>query len=389
MRSMNPVYASLPTTIFEKMSALARATGAINLGQGFPDAPGPEDVRRAAADELISGSNQYPPMLGIPELRQAIAGHYAEHHGLDVDWQSEVVVTSGATEAISAAILSLVSEGDEVVLIQPLYDAYMPMVRRAGGIPKLIGLHPPDWSLDAETLDEAIGPRTKLLILNNPVNPSGKMYDRATLELLAERCVRHDVVALCDEVWEHVVFGAEHIPLITLPGMRERTVKIGSAGKIFALTGWKVGWMVAGKALAAQVAKAHQFMTFTTPPNLQVAVTYGLAKPKGWFVEMRAGFERSRARLVAGLEAAGYVVLPSQATWFVSVDLNASGIDLDDVEFADRMAIEGGVVTIPVSAFFEEEPVRTIVRLCYCKDDAVLDEAIGRLARMRTALLSG
>ena len=385
---MNPVYAALPTTIFEKMSAIARETGAINLGQGFPDAPGPEDVRRAAADALMNGYNQYPPMLGIPELRKAIAGHYAEHHALEVDWQTEVVVTSGATEAISAAILSLVSEGDEVVLIQPLYDAYMPMVRRAGGVPRLIGLAPPDWSIDAAALDAVMGPRTRLLILNNPVNPSGRMYDRATLELLADRCVRHDVVALCDEVWEHVVFDAEHVPLITLPGMRDRTVKIGSAGKIFALTGWKVGWMVAGRTLAAQVARAHQFMTFTTPPNLQVAVAYGLGKPKSWFDDMRAGFERSRARLIAGLEAGGYKVLRSQATWFVSVDLAASGTDLDDVAFADKMAFEGGVVTIPVSAFFEEKPVRNILRLCYCKDDATLDAAIERLAKMRAALIS-
>ena len=383
---MNPIYAALPTTIFEKMSAIARETGAINLGQGFPDAPGPEDVRRAAADALIERSNQYPPMLGLPELRQAVAAHYHDHQGLDVDWQSEVVVTSGATEAISAAILGLVSPGDEVVLVQPLYDAYLPMVRRAGGIPRLIGLAPPDWTLDAATLDAVISDKTKLIMFNNPANPTGKMYDRATLELIADRCIRHDIVALCDEVWEHVVFDADHVPLIALPGMRDRTVKIGSAGKIFALTGWKVGWMVAGPALARQVAKAHQFMTFTTPPNLQWAVAQGLAKPKEWFEDMRAGFARSRARLIAGLEAAGYAVLPSQATWFVSVDLTASGIELDDVTFADRMAIEGGVVTIPVSAFFEEAPVTNILRLCYCKDDAVLDEAIARLAAMREKL---
>lgn len=383
---MNPIYAELPTTIFEKMSAIARETGAINLGQGFPDAPGPEDIRRAAADALFERSNQYPPMLGIPELRLAIATHYGEHHGLTLDWQKEVVVTSGATEAISAAILSLVSPGDEVVLIQPLYDAYLPMVRRAGGVPRMVGLQPPHWTLDAAALDAAIGPRTRLIIFNNPANPTGRMYDRATLELIADRCIRHDIVALCDEVWEHIVFDGEHVPLIALPGMRDRTVKIGSAGKIFALTGWKVGWMVAGETLAAQVAKAHQFMTFTTPPNLQWAVAQGLAKPKGWFEEMRAGFARSRDRLVAGLEAAGYAVLPSQATWFVSVDLTASGIALDDVSFADLMAREGGVVTIPVSAFFEEAPVTSILRLCYCKEDAVLDEAIVQLKAMRKRL---
>ncbi|WP_156405239.1 aminotransferase [Sphingomonas sp. Root710] len=386
--AMNPVYAALPTTIFEKMSAIARETGAINLGQGFPDAPGPEDVRRAAAEALLNGYNQYPSMLGLPELRQAVAGHYAEHHGLAVDWQSEVVVTSGATEAIAASILSLVSEGDEVVLVQPLYDAYLPMVRRAGGTPRLIRLEPPHWTLDAAALDAVIGPKTRAIIFNNPANPTGRMYDRATQELIADRCIRHDIVAICDEVWEHVIFEGEHIPLITLPGMRERTVKIGSAGKIFALTGWKVGWMVAGKALAAQVAKAHQFMTFTTPPNLQVAVAQGLTKPKNWFEDMRADFARSRDRLVAGLQAVGYAVLSSQATWFVSVDLTASGITLDDVSFADRMALEGGVVTIPVSAFFAESPVTNIVRLCYCKDDAVLDEAIKRLAAMREKLAS-
>ena len=384
---MNPVYAALPTTIFEKMSAIARQTGAINLGQGFPDDPGPEDVRRAAADALFARSNQYPPMLGIPELRQAVATHYALHQGLKLDWQSEVVITSGATEAIAAAILSLVSPGDEVVLIQPLYDAYMPMVRRAGGVARLIRLEPPEWTLDAAALDAAMSDRTRMIIFNSPANPTGKMYDRATLELIAERCIRHDLVALCDEVWEHVVFAGDHIPLITLPGMRDRTVKIGSAGKIFALTGWKVGWIVACEALARQVAKAHQFMTFTTPPNLQWAVADGLAKPKRWFEEMREGFTRSRARLIAGLEQAGYVVLPSQATWFVSIDLAGSGIALDDVGFADAMALDGGVVTIPVSAFFEEQPVQNIVRLCYCKDDATLDAAIERLKAMREKLL--
>jgi len=384
--ALNPIYAALPTTIFEKMSAIARETGAINLGQGFPDAPGPEDVRRAAADALMERSNQYPPMPGLPELRQAVAAHYGEHQGISLDWQKEIIVTSGATEAIAAAILSLVSPGDEVVLIQPLYDAYMPMVRRAGATPRLVRLEPPEWTLDAATLDAAITDRTKLIVFNNPANPTGRMYDRATLEMIAERCIRHDLVALCDEVWEQVVFDGDHIPLIALPGMRDRTVKIGSAGKIFALTGWKVGWMVAGETLARQVAKAHQFLTFVTPPNLQWAVAQGLAKPKSWFKEMQAGCSRSRDRLIAGLEKAGYVVLPSQATWFVSVDLTSSGIALDDVTFADRMALDGGVVTIPVSAFFEEAPVTNILRLCYCKEDAVLDEAVERMARMRETL---
>jgi aspartate/methionine/tyrosine aminotransferase len=383
---MNPVYAALPTTIFETMSALARETGAINLGQGFPDAPGPDDVRRVAADALVEGYNQYPPMAGLPELRQAIADHYRDHQGLELDWQSEVIVTSGATEAIAAGILALVSPGDEVVLFQPLYDAYVPMVRRAGGIPRMVDLDPRDWSLDPAALDAAFNERTRLVVINNPINPSGTMLDRDVLAMIAERCMRFDAYALCDEVWEHVRFGGDHVPMIVLPGMRERTVKIGSAGKIFALTGWKVGWMIAAPALARQIAKAHQFLTFTTPPNLQTAVAHGLRKPCSWFDDMRAGFARSRQRLVEGLESAGYRVLPSEATWFVSVDLPASGIAVDDVTFAERTAREGGVVTIPVSAFYEERHVRHIARLCYCKDDAVLDAAIERLAAMRGCL---
>jgi len=384
---MNPVYAALPTTIFEKMSALARETGAINLGQGFPDAPGPEDIRRAAADALIERSNQYPPMLGLAELRQAIARHYGADQGLALDWQSEIVVTSGATEAIAAAILALVSPGDEVVLIQPLYDAYLPMVERAGGVAKLIRLEPPLWTIDPVALDAAFGPKTKLLVFNNPANPTGKMYDRATLELLAERCIAHDVIALCDEVWEHVRFGSPHIPLFALPGMRERAVKIGSAGKIFALTGWKVGWMIAAAPIARQLARAHQFLTFTTPPNLQWAVAEGLGKPADWFDAMRADFAAARARLVDGLTAAGYVVLPAEATWFVTIDLPASGITLDDVTFADRMASEGGVVTIPMSAFYAEAAIRTLVRLCYTKNDETLDLAIERFASFRSKSL--
>ena len=385
---MNPVYAAMQTTIFETMSALARETGAINLGQGFPDAPGPRDVLQAAATALLERSNQYPPMIGLAELRQAIATHYATHQAIDLDWRTEVVVTSGATEAIAAAILALVSPGDEVILIQPLYDAYLPMVERAGGIARLIALDPPDWTIDPVTLDTVFGPKTKLIILNNPVNPTGTMFDRTALQAIADRCITHDVIALCDEVWEHIRFDAEHIPLFTLPGMHERTVKIGSAGKIFALTGWKVGWLIADARLAQQLSKAHQFLTFTTPPNLQWAVAEGLGKTTDWFDAMRDGFAASRTRLIEGMIAAGYVVLPSQATWFITIDLPASGIALDDVTFAARMASEGGVVTIPMSAFYADAPIITMVRLCYAKNDETLDLAIERFANFRTKLIS-
>lgn len=381
---MNPIYAALPTTIFEKMSALARDTGAINLGQGFPDTPGPADVVQAAADALLTGNNQYPPMLGTVELRQAIAAHYRHHQALDLDWSSEVIVTSGATEALAAAIFGLVTPGDEVLLIQPLYDAYLPLVERAGGIAKFVSLSPPGWRLDPQALTDAIGPRTRILVLNNPVNPTGSMWTREDLALIAEACVRHDVIAICDEVWEHVVFAGDHIPLMTLPGMRERTVKIGSAGKIFALTGWKVGWMLAAPALTSVLAKSHQFLTFTTPPNLQAAVAQGMGKPDGWFTAMRAGFDEQRKKLDGGLREAGFSTLPSTATWFLSIDLPASGIALDDETFADRMLREGGVATIPMSAFYAHNPIRSIVRLCFTKQSDVISQAIDCFTQMRT-----
>ena len=380
---MNPIYASLPTTIFERMSARARETGAINLGQGFPDAQGPEDVLHAAADALLNQSNQYPSMLGTAELRQAVASHYRHHQALDLDWASEVVVTSGATEALAAAIFGLVTPGDEVLLIQPLYDAYLPLVERAGGTAKFVDLKPPHWRLDMTALEAAISARTRLLVLNNPVNPSASMWSHDDLAALAEICVRHDIVAICDEVWEHVVFEDKHIPLMAMPGMRDRTVKIGSAGKIFAVTGWKVGWMLAAPKLASVLAKAHQFLTFTTPPNLQAAVAQGLAKGDDWFQEMRQAFALQRSRLDNGLQQAGYVTLPSRATWFLSIDLPASGIALDDESFAIKMLEDGGVASIPMSAFYARDPLRSIVRLCFTKHADTIDRAIERFAEMR------
>ena len=380
---MNPIYASLPTTIFERMSARARETGAINLGQGFPDAPGPEDVLHAAADALLNQSNQYPSMLGTAELRQAVASHYRHHQALDLDWASEVVVTSGATEALAAAIFGLVTPGDEVLLIQPLYDAYLPLVERAGGTAKFVDLKPPHWRLDMTALEAAISARTRLLVLNNPVNPSASMWSHDDLAALAKICVRHDIVAICDEVWEHVVFENKHIPLMAMPGMRDRTVKIGSAGKIFAVTGWKVGWMLAAPKLASVLAKAHQFLTFTTPPNLQAAVAQGLAKGDDWFQEMRQAFAHQRSRLDNGLQQAGYVTLPSRATWFLSIDLPASGIALDDESFALKMLEDGGVASIPMSAFYARDPLRSIVRLCFTKHADTIDRAIERFAEMR------
>ena len=381
---MNPLFADLPTTVFEEMSGLARKHGAVNLGQGFPDSDGPEDVRAAAAKATMEGPNQYPPMAGLMALREAVAAHYGRFQGLTLDPETQVVVTSGATEALAASILALVRPGDEVVLFQPLYDAYLPLVKLAGGIPRLVRLTPPDWEMTEAALDAAFSPRTREVVFNNPLNPSATAYDAGQLARLAERCVRHGAVAISDEVWEHLVFdGRGHVPLYALPGMAERTVKIGSAGKIFSLTGWKVGFVCAAPPLAAVVAKAHQFLTFTTPPNLQTAVAYGLGKADDYFTGMRAGYARSRDRLAEGLRQEGFAVLPSQGTYFLNVDLSASGVSIDDRSFCLRAVRELGVAAIPVSAFYAEDPVTSIVRLCFAKKDSTLDAGIERLAEAR------
>src|SRR5919112_2396215 len=377
---MNPMFANLPTTIFEVMSSLARETGAINLGQGFPDDPGPEDVRRVAADAVLGGYNQYPPMMGLPELRSAIAAHYQHWQGIGLDPGTEVMVTSGATEALAGALMALLEPGDEVVLFEPLYDAYLPLVRRAGGVPRFVTLEPPHFQLTEAALASAFSAKTKVVLFNNPLNPAATVFGDEDLALLAEFCVRFDAVALCDEVWEHVVFdGRRHQPLMALPGMRERTVKIGSAGKIFSLTGWKVGLVCAAPSIMKVLAKAHQFITFTTPPNLQAAVAYGLMKDDAYFEELRTSLQRSRDRFTTGLEGLGFAVIPSEATYFLNIDIAPLG-EADDAAFCRRLVVDHGVAAIPVSAFYADGAVRNLVRFCFAKRDATLDAALERLA---------
>jgi N-succinyldiaminopimelate aminotransferase len=381
---MNPLFAALGTSIFETMSGLAREKGAVNLGQGFPDFGWPDDVVAKAAEALSGAASQYPPMRGLPELRQAVVDHYRAHQGLDLD-PERVIVTSGATEAIAASLIALIAPGDEVVLFQPLYDAYLPLVQRAGGVARLVRLTPPGWRITAEALAAAFTPKTRLVIFNNPHNPTARMFDAEELALLAKACVAHDAVAISDEVWEHVVFdGRAHLPLAALPGMAERTVKLGSAGKIFSLTGWKVGWAVAPPPLAEMVAKAHQFLTFTTPPNLQAAVAWGLGKDEHYYRDMRVRFAASRDALTGALEREGYAVLPAEGTYFLNVDLAASGIALDDMTFCDRAVREAGVAAIPVSAFYAEAPVTNVIRLCFAKQEATLQAGVAALAKARS-----
>ena len=380
---MNPLFASQPLSIFAHMTTLADAHGAVNLGQGFPDFGWPEDVVERAADALRTGSNQYAPMRGLPQLREAICAHYRHHQRLDLA-PDQVTVTSGATEAIAATLMALIAPGDEVVMFQPLYDAYVPMVERAGGTARFVSLGPPDWRITPEALAEAFTDRTRLMVFNNPHNPTARMFDAEEMRLLAEACVAHDVRVLSDEVWEHLVFdGRRHTALSSLPGMAERTVKIGSAGKIFSLTGWKTGWAIAPPELASAIAAAHQYLTFATPPNLQSAVAYGLGKEDAYFDGMRSGFQDARDYLVAALGEAGFAVLPAEGTYFLNIDLAASGIEADDLAFAERAVAQAGVAVIPVSPFYAEEAVTTVVRLCFAKQRETLDRGIEALGKAR------
>ncbi len=380
---MNPMFAKVETSVFETMSRLARERQAINLGQGFPDAPGPADVRAKAAEAVVDGWNQYPPMMGLPELREAVAAHYRRFQGLALDPNAEIMITSGATEALAGALLALIEPGDEVVLFQPMYDAYLPLVKRAGGAPRFVTLRPPHWRFDEADLAAAFSDRTRVVLFNNPLNPAGMVYDREALALLARFCIEYDAIAVCDEVWEHVVFdGRAHVPLIAIDGMRERAVKIGSAGKIFSLTGWKVGFVCAAPKIMKALAKAHQFITFTTPPNLQSAVAYGLAKDDSYFAAMREGFQRSRDRFGRGLAERGFAVLPSAGTYFLNIDIAPLGFS-DDFDFCTRLVEEHGVAAIPASAFYVENAVKTVVRFCFAKQDATLDGALARLDNVR------
>jgi N-succinyldiaminopimelate aminotransferase len=382
VKPVNTLLANTGTTIFTVMSALATRHQAINLGQGFPDTDGPADVVAAAVAALNDGRNQYPQLTGVPELRQAVAAANRRFYGIEIDPDREVVVTSGATEAITAALMALLDPGDEVVLIEPLYDTYLPVVRMLGAVPRLVRLEPPHWTLPREALAAAFGPRTKAILLNTPMNPIGKVFTPEELGFIAGLLQQHDAYAICDEVYEHLVFdGVRHLPLMALPGMRERTLRIGSAGKTFSLTGWKVGYLSGPAALIGVVAKAHQNLTFTTAPNLQRAVAVGLAKDDAYFHGLSADLQAQRDHLVLGLDRAGFRTLPSGGSYFVLADFSALEANGDDLAFCRTLAETAGVVAIPLSAFYVGQAPRHHVRFAFCKRVAVLDEAIARLVR--------
>ncbi len=385
---MNEVYASLPRTIFDVMSGLARETGAVNLGQGFPDADGPRDIIEKAADALLKGPNQYAPMMGLPALREAVAEHYGRLQSLNLDWRTEVTITSGATEAIAASIFAVLNPGDHVILIEPMYDAYSPLVRRAGASASFVRLEPPHWRLSEAALRAACTEKTKAIIVNSPLNPSASLIAGDDLASIARLCVERDLIAICDEVWEHITFdGRRHQPLISAPGMRERAIKIGSAGKMFSMTGWKIGFVCAPPPLTEAIAKAHQFLTFATAPNLQSAAAYGLAKSASFFDAMRADFERARDRLARALAREGFAVLPCAGTYFLNIDLGGSGVELSAEDFALRAVKEHGVASIPLTPFYAAAPTSQLVRLCFAKSDETLDRGVERLSAARRALI--
>ncbi|HET9077449.1 MAG TPA: pyridoxal phosphate-dependent aminotransferase [Acidimicrobiales bacterium] len=373
----------LGTTIFAEMSALAAATGSINLGQGFPDTDGPAEVAEAAIRAIRDGANQYPPGPGTAELRQAISEHQKRFYGIEVDPDTAVLVTAGATEAVTAAVLALCETGDEVLTFEPFYDSYTAAIALAGAQRRAVPLQPPDWSFDPAQLAAAVTPRTRLLLLNTPHNPTGKVFSVEELDAIARICVDNDLIVVTDEVYEHLVFDGQHVPLATRPGMAERTLTVSSAGKTFSFTGWKVGWVTGPPALVAAVRTVKQFLTYVNGAPFQPAVALGLRLPDAFFASAAWSLREKRDRLCAGLFAAGFAVHVPAATYFVVVDTGPLGY-LDGAGLCRDLPARCGVVAVPAAAFYSDPRAPTpLVRFAFCKKPDILDEAVRRLAGLR------
>jgi N-succinyldiaminopimelate aminotransferase len=378
---LNRRLAGLGTTIFAEMSARAVATGSINLGQGFPDTDGPRQIAQAAADAIMAGKgNQYPPGPGIPELRDAIAGHQRRFYGLGYDPATEVLVTAGATEAIAAALLALVEPGDEVIAFEPYYDSYAANIAMAGGTRVPVTLRPPRFRPDLDELRSKITSRTRLILLNTPHNPTGAVFNREELEAIARLAVEHDLLVITDEVYEHLIYAGAHCPIAQFPGMRERTVSVSSAGKTFAFTGWKIGWVTAAPELIGAVRTTKQFLTFVSGGPFQYAVAQALALPDSYYNELRADLKAKRDLLAAGLEEIGFEVYRPDGTYFITTDIASLG-EQDGIEFCRGLPDRAGVVAIPSAVFYDDkEAGRTQVRFAFCKREEVLRDALARLA---------
>ena len=381
-RPFNPVFTARPKSIFPTMSALAREHDAINLGQGFPDEDGPAEILKIAADAIIEGPNQYTPVEGMAELREAIAHDNKRFYDLDINAQTETLVVSGATEGLAAAFLGFLEPGDEAVVFAPFYECYAPQIEAAGGVVKVIDLAPPDWLITREALNAAINDKTKLIVLNSPHNPLGKVVSNEELELVAEVCRTHDLIAVCDEVYEHLIFdGVRHTPLMTLPDMFERSVRIGSAGKTFSLTGWRIGYVTGPAQLIEAVMKAHQHLAYTSPPNLQIAVARGLELHDHYYKEFKAAMQAKRDFMAKGLAQAGFDAMPCEGTYFITVDIRSVGRD-DDMTFCREITEHAKVAAVPLSAFYHptsKRISRNYARFCFCKKEQILEEACTRL----------
>ena len=377
-----PRLRGLGTTIFAEMSALALETGSINLGQGFPDVDGPDVIKQAAVDAIWAGRNQYPPGIGVPELRLAIADHQRRFYGFELDPDSEVLVTAGATEAIAAAMLAMVDAGDEVIALEPYYDSYVASIVMAGGVRVPVTLHAPDFPLDVERLRAAVTPRTRLILLNTPHNPTGAVLTRDELDAVASVAIEHDLYVVTDEVYEHLVYDGTHVPIATLPGMWERTLTISSAGKTFAMTGWKIGWVSGPAALVAAVRTTKQFLTYVNGAPFQPAVAVGLGLDDSFYASVTSDLRRKRDLLCAGLASVGFSVFKPAGTYFVTTDVRPLGYD-DGVAFCRDLPKRAGVVAIPHSVFYDNTSAgRPLVRFAFCKRDEVLVEAISRLGQL-------